>query len=62
MTIRFRVTEATETYGLLRSTFTQVHDLLAREMEDAASTSATLTRMSDGRSSPDPTAPVREAS
>ena len=34
MTIRFRVTEATETYGLLRSTFTQLQDLLAREMED----------------------------
>ena len=34
MAIRFRVTEATETYGLLRSTFTQIHDLLAREMED----------------------------
>ena len=34
MAIRFRVTEAGETYGLLRSTFTQIHDLLAREMED----------------------------
>lgn len=34
MALRFRVTEATETYGLLRSTFTQIHDLLAREMED----------------------------
>lgn len=34
MAIRFRITEATETYGLLRSTFTQIHDLLAREMED----------------------------
>lgn len=34
MTIRFRVTEASETYGLLRSTVTQIHDLFAREMED----------------------------
>ena len=34
MAIRFGVTEATETYGLLRSTFSQIHDLLAREMED----------------------------
>lgn len=34
MAIRFRVTEATETYGLVRSTCTQIHDLLAHEMED----------------------------
>lgn len=34
MAIRFRNTEATETYALLRSTFTHVCDLLAREMED----------------------------
>ena len=34
MAIRFRVTEATETYGLLRSTLSRLHELLAREMED----------------------------
>lgn len=34
MAIRFRTTEATETYSVLRSTVTQIHDLLAREMQD----------------------------
>ncbi|MDH4147884.1 MAG: MarR family transcriptional regulator [Acidimicrobiia bacterium] len=34
MAIRFRVTAATETYGLLRSTVARIHDLLAWEMED----------------------------
>ena len=34
MAIRFRNTDASETYHVLRSTFTQIHDLLAREMED----------------------------
>jgi len=34
MAIRFRNTDASETYHVLRSIFTRIHDLLAREMED----------------------------
>jgi len=33
MGVELRVTEATETYGMLRSTLSQLHDLLAQEME-----------------------------
>ena len=34
MAVQLRVSEATETYGMLRSTLSQLHDLLAQEMED----------------------------
>lgn len=34
MAVQLRVTEATETYGMVRSTISRLHELLAREMED----------------------------
>ncbi len=34
MAVQLRVTDATETYGMLRSTLSQLHELLAQEMED----------------------------
>ena len=34
MAVQLRVTEATETYGMLRSTLSELHELLAQEMED----------------------------
>ena len=36
MAVQLQVTEATETYQSLRSTLSQLHELLAREMEDEA--------------------------
>ena len=33
MAVQLRVTEATETYTMLRTTLAQLHDVLAREME-----------------------------
>ncbi len=36
MAVELRVTEATETYTVLRSTLGQLHQLLAQEMEDEA--------------------------
>ena len=34
MAVQLRVTDATETYTVLRSTLSQLHELLAQEMED----------------------------
>ena len=34
MAVELRVTEATETYGMLRSTLSRLHELLAQEMEN----------------------------
>ena len=34
MAVQLQVTEATETYGILRSTLSRLHELLAQEMED----------------------------
>ena len=36
MAVRLQVTEATETYESLRSTLSQLHELLAKEMENEA--------------------------
>lgn len=65
MAVKMRVTDATETYTMLRTTLARLHDVLAREMEDETampferySILLTLARAEDGALRPSDLAEV----